>query len=80
MQDNFLCLHDYKTKEPIFVDFNQIAFIQQLPENGKTPKRTRIDLTCSPQIFLVNENAKDIALSIRLTIARLAENNNTDKP
>jgi hypothetical protein len=80
MQDNFLCLHDYETKEPIFVDFNQIAFIQQLGIVGETPRRTRIDLTCSPQIFLVKENAKDIALSIRLTIARLAENNNTDKP
>ena len=46
------------------MDFNQIAFIQQLPESGETPRRTRIGLTCSPQTFLVKENAKDIALRI----------------
>jgi len=58
----FLKLTDWKTREPVYLDPNKILFIQQIAEHDDYPRRTRIDIIGSSQIFLVSEDADQIAL------------------
>jgi hypothetical protein len=58
----FLKLTDWKTREPVYLDPNKILFIQQIAEHDDYSRHTRIDIIGSSQIFLVSEDADQIAL------------------
>ena len=57
MTNEFLKLTDYETQEPIFLDASKIMLIQQLDAQDGIPRRTRIELASSSQVFLVSEDA-----------------------
>jgi hypothetical protein len=56
-------LTDWRTGEPIYLDPNQIAFIQQIVADDTRSRRTRVDLCSGNQVFLVKEEASQIALA-----------------
>jgi hypothetical protein len=60
--NEFLKLTDYKTQEPIFLDSSEIVLIQQLDACDGTPRRTRIELVSSSQVFFVSEDAIQVTL------------------
>ena len=62
MTNEFLKLTDYATQEPIFLDASKIMLIQQLDAQDGIPRRTRIKLASSSQVFLVSEDAIQVAL------------------
>ena len=64
MTNEFLKLTDCATQKLIFLDASKIMLIQQLDAQDGIPRRTRIDieLASSSQVFLVSEDAIQVAL------------------
>jgi len=58
----FIKLTDWKTSESIYVDPRSIAFIQQIQENARYSRRTRVDVLSGVQCILVKEDADQVAL------------------
>jgi hypothetical protein len=62
-KNEFLSLTDWETGEPIFLDPSLIAYIQQEKGDGDTPRFTRVVMRLGGFIFLVKEDAMQVALS-----------------
>jgi hypothetical protein len=63
MSNEFLRLTDYKTQELLFLEPSEIILIQQLDATDVCVRRTRIELVSSSQVFLVSEDAIQVALA-----------------
>jgi len=61
-KNEFLSLTDSQTGEAIFLDSTLIASIRQLQADQVSPRRSRIDIVGLEQIFVVQEEAAEIAL------------------
>jgi hypothetical protein len=61
-KNEFLCLTDWKTGAPVFLDVSQISCIRQITACKEYPRRTRIDMALGSDFFLVSEEALEIAL------------------
>jgi hypothetical protein len=60
-KNEFLSLTDWETGESIFLDPSLIAYIQQVKNDGDTPRYTRIFI--GGFVFLVKEDAMQVALA-----------------